>query len=232
MTDRWSVSVVIPVYNEASLIESTVLAVDAFLEQHFRDYEIVVIESGSTDGTGDICDRVARARVRVIHEGARNGFGSAVRLGWAHARKDLVWLVAPDVTFPLESILDALPFLDDHDCVLSYRSRDPRTAFRRLQSFVYNRLARLVLGLRVRHVNSSFKLLKRDVVARLPVRSSGWFLDTELVYRIEHEGVRYVEIPVELVERQAGRSSITPLTSVSVARELIAFLRQERSRRS
>lgn len=226
----WSLSVIVPVYNEAVVVEPAVAAIDGYLRASWSDYEIVVVESGSTDGTADTCDRLPARfpAVRVVHEGGRNGFGSAVRLGYREARKSLVWLVTVDHPFPLECLEQAVPLLDRYDCVLSYRAADPRPLPRRAQSLVYNGLVRLVLALPMRHVNSAFKLLKRDVANRLTVRARGWFFDAELLYRIDREGVPWTEIPVPLLDRGAGRGSVGPLTFVWVLRELFTFLRTER----
>ena len=76
-----------------------------------------------------------------------------------------------DIPFPLEAIFLALPLLDSHDCVLSYRSRDPRRAARRLESAAYNLLLHVLLGIRARHANSAFKVAKQvfaDMAAGTP----------------------------------------------------------------
>lgn len=228
----WSLSVIVPVYNEVENIEPALEVMDQYLRRRWQDYEILVIESGSTDGSAEACDRLAarHATVRVIHQGARRGFGSAMKAGYREARKALLWLVTVDRPFPLESIEQALPLLDSYDCVLSYRSADPRSAQRRFQSWVYNTLVRVALGLPMRHVNSAFKLIKRDVgqaMART-VRADGWFFDTELLYRIRRGGVSWTEIPVPLVERGAGTSSVGRLTFLSLLRELFTFAVRER----
>lgn len=226
----WSLSVVVPVYNEAALVEPAIATIDGYLRASWSDYEIVLVESGSSDGTAEACDHLPAQfpNVRVIHEGARNGFGAAVGLGYREARKSLVWLVTVDHPFPLESLEHAVSLLDQHDCVLSYRAADPRPLSRRAQSLVYNGLVRLVLALPMRHVNSAFKLLKRDVANRLTVGARGWFFDAELLYRIDRAGVSWTEIPVPLLDRGAGRGSVGPLTFISVLRELVAFVRTER----
>ncbi len=79
MKGRASLSVIIPVYNEAELVDRSVRYIDSFLSRNFTDYEIIIVESGSTDGSGDACDRLAAElrTVAVIHEGRRNGFGHA-----------------------------------------------------------------------------------------------------------------------------------------------------------
>ncbi len=96
MEKDYSVTVIIPVYNEKNIIVSSLNIINDFLKHNFKDYEILIVESGSTDGSYDICDKVSSnlKNVKVIHEGARNGFGSALKVGYKNAKKDLVWRVS------------------------------------------------------------------------------------------------------------------------------------------
>jgi glycosyltransferase involved in cell wall biosynthesis len=227
----YSMSVIIPVYNEVELLSEAVHRVNAFIATHFGDYEIVIIESGSTDGTGDLTDRLASEipRVRVIHEGGRNGFGSALKRGYKEATKDWVWFITADTPFPLESMLDAIILFPTNDCVLSYRSEDTRkNFFRKIQSVVYNTLVKTTLGLRVKHVNSAFKVFKREVIQSLPLISNGWFIDAETLYWLTKRKVKYTEIPVPLIDRTGGHSTITLSTPITLLKELRHFLRERK----
>jgi glycosyltransferase involved in cell wall biosynthesis len=230
--DRPSVSTIIPVWNEAEAIETAVAATHEFLAAHFTDFEILIVESGSTDGSFEISDRLAERMpaVRVIHEGAARGFGSALRLGYAGATKDLVWVVSADLPFALAKLLDAVPLLADHDAVLSFRVEDERGLFRRFQSVLYNGLAKTLLGLTVRHVNSTFKVYRRPVIQGLPLTADGWLIDTEIVYRLESAGARLAELPVPLIDRKAGSSTIRPITPFLILRDLLKFAWRERLR--
>lgn len=226
MTKKYSISVIIPVYNEVNLIKNSLRKIDRFLEQQFSDYEMIVIESGSTDGTYDACDSMSSSLsyLKVIHEGARKGFGSALRLGYENASKDLVWLVTVDLPFPLEAILKALPLLSDYDCILSYRSSDHRDFKRRIQSFVYSALIQVLLGVKARNVNSAFKVIKRSVLSKMRLTSDGWFIDAELLYNFNKMHVSYAEIPVPLIESKSHKSSVTLLTPLSMLRESFYFM--------
>jgi glycosyltransferase involved in cell wall biosynthesis len=225
MSRHPSVSVVVPVYNEIELVETSVRAIDAFLAGEPLDYEIIIIESGSTDGSGAVCDRLCETlpAVAVIHETQRNGLGSALRKGYAAATKDLVWLVTVDIPFPLKMLCEALPLITECDCVLSYRSRDDRGVLRQIQSWTYNALVKTVLGLPMRNVNSAFKLYRRSMLTSIPLTSNGWLLDAEALYWVTHHGYRYREIPVPLLERKGGASKIGPLDILWILRELIKF---------
>jgi glycosyltransferase involved in cell wall biosynthesis len=220
-----SLSVIVPVYNEALVFDEAVEQILSLVRQHFSVFELIIVESGSTDDSGALCDALASRcpEVRVIHEGERRGFGSAMRLGYAAARNDLIWLVTLDTPFPLETILRALPFLEHFDCVLSYRVHDARSRIRRLQSWGYNILVQKLLGVQARHINSAFKVFKREVVQGLPLQSNGWFFDAELLFRIQQRGTVWTEIPVEVVDRGVGQSSVGPWAFLGVFREMVAF---------
>ena len=220
-----SFTVIVPVYNEADLVIPSLARIEGFMGSWSTDYEILVIESGSTDGSGALCDEATRKsqNVRVIHEPTRAGYGSALRLGFANATKTFAWIVTLDVPFPLESILTAAPLLDSHDCVLSYRSADPRGIGRRFQSAIYNLLLHVLLGIRARHINSAFKVMRVSVVKEIPLRSAGWFIDAELLYRLQERGITCAEIGVPLVDRSAGASTVGLNTWVGVLREMARF---------
>jgi glycosyltransferase involved in cell wall biosynthesis len=232
MKDTPSLSVIIPIYNEKDGIDKAFAEIDSFLNQNVRDYEILVIESGSTDGSYELCDKMTKAspRIRVIHEGARNGFGSAVRLGFKEAAKELFLVLTIDLPYSLETINQGMNLINEYDCVLSYRSKDNRCLLRRIQSIVYNALIKTVLGLPFRKVNSAFKLLKRHCVEGSAFVSKGWLIDAEILSLISEKRMSYVEIPVTLVERSVGESSVSLIASIGVLKELWSFLKSKRKR--
>jgi glycosyltransferase involved in cell wall biosynthesis len=220
-----SISTIIPIWNEVESLETAVRRTYGFLGKHFNDQEMILVESGSTDGSAKVCDRLGQdlPGVQVIHEGAANGFGSALRIGFGTATKDLVWVISADLPFGLEAILEAVPLFEAVDCVLSYRVEDDRSRLRLFQSLLYNNLAKALLGLRVKHVNSTFKLYKREVIQSLPLNSNGWLIDTEIVFQLQRCGVKFAEIPVPLIDRVAGSSTIRLVTPFLIFRDLVRF---------
>jgi len=225
MIGEYSLSVICPVWNEIELFPDAFREIYDFLAREFAEFEFIIVESGSTDGTWEACDEFAEGRpeVVVIHEGARNGAGAALKLGYGRARMDLVWTVWADLPFALTRIHEALPLLKDHDAVLSYRSEDRRPVYRRIQSITYNFLGKLLLGLRVKHVNSAFKVFHRRIVEDLELKSNGWLVEAEITYRLQNMGASCAEIPVPLVDRTQGTSSVTLWTAASIFLQLIRF---------
>lgn len=226
----YSVSVIVPVYNEYLLIEDAVRKINSFLENKFADYEIIVVESCSTDGTKEICDKLKEMeRVTVINESGRNGIGSAIKIGIDAFSKDLFLVMTADLPYRIESLLEAVKHLDRNDVVFSYRSEDTRKDYyRKFQSFIYNSLVKIILGLQVKHVNSAFKLFKKDVIKNMRLDSNIGFIDTEMVFRVTHSGISYTEIPVPLIDRESGTSSITTSTTMQFVKELAGFFVKNR----
>lgn len=229
MVNEIGIATIIPVYDEIQCLPGSLEQVHSFLEANFADFEIIIVESGSTDGSAQACDLFAQGHesVTVIHEGARNGFGSALQLGFNSASKDLVWAVSVDLPFSLDAIFSAIPLFEECGTVLSYRSADDRGLYRRLQSVAYNRLVKLLLGLKATHINSTFKVYRRSVVQSLNLESRGWLVDAEIVYKLEQMRVAYAEVPVPLIERKAGESSVGPMTAVQLFWDLVKFAASE-----
>lgn len=219
---------IVPVWNEVEAVEHGVGRLVTFLDQHFPDYEVLVIESGSKDGTAELCDALAEKmpKVRVLHEAARRGFGAALRLAFSTARGELLWIVPVDLPFPLEVLLQALPLIDRHQAVLSYRTGDQRSLFRLVQSLGFQTLTRLTLGLKTRSINSAFKLYQRNVIIDLPLHSHGWTIDAEIIYWLQHRRLAIAEIPVPVLERTHGTSTIRSMDWIRIAAELLALKRK------
>ena len=229
MNPIYSISVIVPIYNEKRLIEKSLRTINSYLSRNFREYEIIVVESGSTDGSDRIAENVAKEllRIRLIHEGARRGWGSGLRLGFKNARYDLIWPITVDLPFKLETVKKAIPLLANYDCVLSYRISDNRGYYRKIQSDIYNYLVKTVLGLDVAHVNSAFKIFRRDILKKFKLVSKGWFVDAEFAYRLKEKNIPFVEIGVPLIDREVGRSSVKPSAVLDTLKELIFFLRNK-----
>ena len=223
MVNEFSLSLIVPVYNEEDILQNALTNISEFLENNIEDYEIIIIESGSTDNSAEICDGIADSSkdVKVIHEGARNGFGAALNIGYKNATKDLIWLVTTDLPFPLETIHKALPLLTEYDCVLSYRIEDNRNIFKKSRSAVFNYIISWYFGLAIRHVNSAFKLFRREFIQNAQIISDGWLIDAEIHCILKKRNVSFIEIPVPVVERVAGKSSIGILTPLSMIMEMI-----------
>ncbi|MEO8603669.1 MAG: glycosyltransferase family 2 protein [bacterium] len=221
-----SLSLFLPAYNEAPLIESTVRKAVAVLEATCDTFEVIVVDDGSTDGTGVIADRLAAAdrRVRVIHHAGNQGYGKALRTGFAAGAMDVVAYTDVDEPADLWLLRDAVQHLATHDLVIGYRLQRYSTLHRRLFTWSYNRLVRLLFGVKVRDINFSFKLIRRDALQAIRLSANSVFIDGELLVEAQRLGLRMCEVPVDDLQRTAGTSNFNGLRpALETLREIARY---------
>lgn len=227
-----TLSVILPALDE---VESAPVVVRRGLETLpglVEDFELIVVDDGSTDGTAEAVTALVEAhhpRVRLVRHPENLGYGAAIRSGFAHARHELRFFTDADGQFDLADVREFLPLVDGGaetaDVAVGYRidRRDPPG--RSLVSAVYNRLVRAAFGVRVRDVNCSFKLFRAEALERLAIESDDFLVDLELLARARAADLRVVERGVEHHPRLAGESTVGP---GDVRRTLRAMVRLRR----
>lgn len=219
-------------YNEAESIEGTVAAARAALAAAGADYEIVIVDDASTDGSGALAEALVRgdARIRVLRHAQNRTLGGALRTGFLAAGNELVLYTDADLPVDLQVLPRALALLDASgaDLLLGYRLNPGAAGWRRaLYTWGYNALVRALFGLPVRDVNFAFKLFRRRLLENLTLRSEGSFIDAELLLRARGAGARFVELGVPYRPRTRGRSTLaSPGVILKLLRELIAYRRE------
>lgn len=208
-----SISVVLPAFDEEECIDEALARCLAFLPEHFPDWEVVVVDDGSRDATAAIVARIAATTrgVRLVRHERNLGYGRALATGFAAARKELVFFTDADCQFDVRELAVAVPLLESADAVLGFRISRYDSALRRVLSWGYNRLVRALFGIGVRDVDCSFKLFRHEVVERMRLESTDFFVDTEIVAQLARmEGVHAVELGVRHYPRMAGSTSVRP----------------------
>jgi dolichol-phosphate mannosyltransferase len=211
-------SVVIPAHNEAGSIEHTVRAVTATLRAEDIDYEVVVVDDNSVDGTGDVVARLAEEdqRVRGIASRYRPGFGFAVRTGLDAFTGDAVAIVMADSSDDPRDLITYYRLLEEgYECafgsrfVHGSRVRDyPRF------KLVMNRVANLVIRVLFRHryndTTNAFKAYRREVIENVrPLLSNHFNLTVELPLKAIVRGYSYGIVPVNWTNRRTGDSKLS-----------------------
>jgi len=162
-----------------------------------------------------------------VHHAVNHGLGGSVRTGLAEARGDLVLYCDADMPFDMHELGKALRLLRAYeaDIVSAYRFHRMGEGVRRiLYSSIYNALVRTVLRLRIRDVNFAFKLLRREVVEQLELRSEGSFIDAELLAKAQRHGFHIIQFGVDYFPRARGTSTLSSsAVIIQILREL-AFL--------
>jgi glycosyltransferase involved in cell wall biosynthesis len=233
VTDGPAVSVIVPAYNEAATIEDVVRGIADVLARWPGSHEIIVVDDGSRDRTGEIAAELAEelAIVRVVHLGHNQGYGAAQQTGIGLARGELVSLLPADGQIPpsaLDAYLGAAPSADF--IIGAYRVRADSRA-RRLSSWVYRTVVWMLFGFSVRNINAP-KLYRRAHLVELPLRSTGGFADAEIVIQLHARGRSFKEVEIDCLPRTAGQSSVGWRAAVFALIELVRFWRSGRYRRN
>lgn len=205
-----SLSFVFPMYNEKDNIETCVLEAIRVGYKLAPEVEVVVVDDASTDGSGGMLDRLAdeHPEVVAIHHKENRKLGGALKTGFASASKEWVLYIDSDLPIHMDDALQAIPLTDDADIVIGWRKSRAESWRREFISRVYNRMIRIIFGLRVRDVNFAFKLFKRSFYDSVSLNSEGSFIDAELLIEMRRAGARFAEFGLEYYPRVAGVSTL------------------------
>jgi glycosyltransferase involved in cell wall biosynthesis len=228
-----SLSFVFPMFNECGNIERCVTEAIAAGRRLACDFEIIIVDDASTDGSGVLADKLAiqYPQLRVIHHSRNRKFGGAVKTGFAAARNDWILYTDSDLPIRLSDAALALPLTRDADMIIGYRLRRTDGLKRQLMSFAYNRLIQLMFDINVRDVNFAFKLFRRSILDNFRLRSAGGFIDAELLIEAREVGARIREIGLEYQPRIAGKSTLASFGAVTTVVHNLAVYRRRRQKR-
>ncbi len=219
-----SISAVLPAYNEEENIETaTTRMADVLRSLPLKDWEVIVVNDGSRDRTGEIADHLARNdpdHIRVLHHNPNKGYAEALKTGFTSARHQLIFYTDSDNQFDVRELTDLLPLIEDADLVCGFRIYrfDPLT--RLVISWVFNLIVRIIFRIKVRDIDCAFKLFRREIFDRIKIESKKFFVDAEVLAKARYYGFRMAEIGVRHYPRPAGRSTIRPSHVFSTLAEL------------
>jgi glycosyltransferase involved in cell wall biosynthesis len=204
-----SLSVFLPAHNEAGNIERVVNEWRAELPRVARDWEIIIVDDGSSDETGAIADRLhcEEPRVRVVHHETNRGYGGAVISGITASAKSWVLLCDGDGQFDPRDIEKLIPLTSDHEVVVGRRSRRADPLIRRLNGRSWTLLMRLLFGIGITDIDCGFKLFRRDLIVPEKLRARGAMISTELMARMAGRGARVAEVDVSHLPRRIGEQT-------------------------
>ena len=207
-TDR-GISVFFPAFNDAGTIGALVEDALEILPTLTDDYEVIVVNDGSTDKTAFVLDELSRnnPHVRIIHHERNLGYGAALRTGFRQASKDLVFYTDGDGQYDVHELPRLRRLLTDQvDVVNGYKRKRSDASSRKVLGAIYNQAARFLFRLPIRDVDCDFRLLRRSRVQELEIRSTTGAVCVELVSKLQRAGCVFAEVPVCHYPRVHGES--------------------------
>jgi len=230
-SNRHSISVVLPAYNEERNISETLLTVLSVLSQWQRDFEILVVNDGSVDRTEAIVAELAaqHPQLRLINHTTNKGYGAALVSGFETATKELTFFMDSDGQFDICDLQRFFLFIDEYDAVIGYRLDRQDSWMRKLNAWGWKCLIGWVLGVHVRDIDCAFKLLRTDFLHQHPLETRGAMINAELLYKLKRADYSCREVGVHHLPRRGGRATGANLRVIARAfRELFIYARQWR----
>jgi glycosyltransferase involved in cell wall biosynthesis len=206
------VSVVIPCLDEAETIAQCVrIAIETIVDNGLAG-EVIVVDNGSTDGSGE----VARAAGAVVVDEPRRGYGRAYLTGLARARGDYIFIADADLSYDFRELPRFLRALDEGaELVVGNRMNGIRPGAMPLASRIGNPLLtkfmRMIVGTSVGDVWCGMRAFRRDILPKLDLRSTGMDFAPEMVIRATRLRLKVRELPIQLHPRGGGISKLSPL---------------------
>ena len=206
---KQDLSLILPCYNEKDNLKPVVESALKILKEIAREFEIIIVDDGSTDGTGELAEELVNIypQVRLVQHPKNLGYGSALRSGFKKAKYRWLFFTDADQQFDLSEIKKLLPYLEQSPLVIGYRQNRRDKFHRRLLGELFSFLMRNIFKIKARDVNCAFKIFDRKILEGVELKSPGALINAELLYRAKEKGIEPIEVAVSHFPRKTGKPS-------------------------
>jgi glycosyltransferase involved in cell wall biosynthesis len=227
--DKLSISVFSPCFNEEDNVEKLLNNMLDFIPKISTDYEIIIVDDGSTDATAELALQLAvdHPQIRVIRHKENKGYGAALRTGFENSSKDIIFFTDSDNQFDISEMTKLLPYIRDYDIVTGFRIQRRDNIVRKINEYGFNRLIRLLFGLKIRDLNCAFKMYKKAVIKSIPMKSNLAFINSEILIRARKKGFTIKEVGVTHYPRKWGTQTGANLKVITGTFHELFTLRKE-----
>ncbi|MBW2028490.1 MAG: glycosyltransferase family 2 protein [Deltaproteobacteria bacterium] len=204
-----SITAFFPAFNDGGTIASMVISALITLPKVTNDFEVIVINDGSKDYTGEILDELARIypEVKIINHGTNKGYGSALRSGFGSSSKSWIFYTDGDAQYdPRELVKLVRAVSPDTDIVNGYKISRSDPLHRILIGRLYHHIVRVLFGFKLKDVDCDFRLISREVLEKVQLDSTSGTICLEMVKKFQDAGFRFKEVGVHHFHRAYGKS--------------------------
>ena len=226
MKNKFSISAFFPCYNDKGTIGKMVKDVAEVLKTLTDDFEVIVIDDGSTDGARDLLRRLEKelSYLKVVFHEKNQGYGGALQSGFKTASKNLIFYTDGDAQYNVKE----LPLLyekmtDDVDIVNGYKIKRSDSFYRKILGRMYHWTVKILFRVPIRDVDCDFRLIRREMFDKINLTQKTGAICTEMITKIHRAGFKFIEVPVHHYHRIYGQSQFFTFRQVSSA--LISLLK-------
>jgi len=205
--EKESISIAIPAFNEVKNLERVVKEAITAVSKITKDYELVIVDDGSKDGTTKIIKRLAKRRnIRAVYHSKNKGFTGAMKSALYSAKKHLVFLAPADGQFDFSQLPKFVDAIGGYDMAIGVRKSPERNYFRRISSWAIYTLYQKLFSIPISEISTVF-MWRRRVIASIEIESNdrGAMFLYEFFYKALRMNFKYVEVPILWRPRRAGK---------------------------
>jgi glycosyltransferase involved in cell wall biosynthesis len=209
MKNLQSVTAFFPAFNDAATIPSMVISAVLTLQRVTDDYEVVVVNDGSQDHTGEMLEEMRRLypRVRIVTHPQNRGYGAALRSGFSAAQKEWIFYTDGDAQYDPRELVELVGAVTpETDVVNGYKIERSDPLHRIIIGRLYHHLVRFLFGFRLQDVDCDYRLMKRAIFEKVTLHSTSGAICLEMVKKMQDFGYRFAEVPVHHYHRAHGKS--------------------------
>lgn len=225
-----NVSLFFPVYNDEATVRMLVERASGMLRNYAEQYEIIVVDDGSPDRSGQIADQLATENpdvVRVIHHPANMGYGAAFRTGVGACRYEWICMIDGDDEYDVHDLKRMLALRTFYMLIIAFRYKKLYSTTRIFISFAYNATLRWLFRTPFRDVSTGIRVFHRDILTGIDLTSNSPFIGAELAVKTMLRGYPVGEMGIQTFPRTFGRgSSTTPRNILLTIRDMLRIRRE------
>lgn len=210
------VSLFFPVFRDERSVRTVAEKALRLLSELCSEYEVIIVDDGSPDRSGEIADELAREHpaIRVIHHGTNRGYGAAVRSGLAASRFEYVCLTDGDDEYEVDDFRKLLALRQRYDLVITFRYKKIYSSTRIFISWVYNKLLRLLFRMPFRDVSTGLRMIRKSVADELALESTSPFVGAEIAIKTMLKGYPIGEVGIQTFPRAFGKGATVSIANI------------------
>lgn len=221
-----SISWVLPMYNEIGYIPLTINKVKTILSEIAFDYEIIIIDGASTDGSVEKLEELFSSdrNIKIIRDCGKKKLGYALRSGFSLASKDIIIYTDFDMPFDFSVINKVIGLIDSCDVIKGYRIGGNIGFLRKVYTKVYEFIIIIFFKIYMRNINFALKIFRRTLLDCIKLKSDGPFIDAEFLIKTHRAGYSIKEIGVVFNPRIHGKSNLASIVVIlETLREMFQY---------
>jgi glycosyltransferase involved in cell wall biosynthesis len=214
--DKPDISLFFPVYNDETTVRIVAERAIELLEEVASNYEIIIVNDGSPDASGEIADQLAAEyeQIAVIHHPVNTGYGAAMKTGIGASKYDIICMIDGDNEYDVFDLKKMLAVRQYYMLIIAFRYRKLYSTKRIFISFIYNAVLRLLFKSPFRDISTGIRLINREVLKDVELTSNSPFIGAELTLKSMLRGFPVGEVGIQTFPRDFGQGSATSIPNI------------------